>query len=259
MSVADDEISIVFPTALLGVTQLFGWATTYFVPAVLAPRIAAELDMPQWLAFGGSTAFLISLAFSSLLVGRWYKTLCAAPILAGGSVLAALFLFLLSQVAGCKCQVLKCHLQPATGRFEARPTLAQIQDVPASQVHQEIEKSVNPSGPCPLVFNLPILCKYLHCFQPYICSWDSQILRLRLRMTYPSTRRRAARLPQDQGTGQGKLLRTGPLAGDPGQQHLDGSPAGLDDRQLDRGQRRVKKSPKGLVVKADDADILRHP
>ena len=57
----------------------------------------------------------------------------------------------------------------------------------------------------------------------------------------PSRRRGSARFPHDQGAGQRYLFRTGPLASDPGQQHLDRPFAGLDDRQLDCGQGWIEK------------------
>src|SRR3954447_25551014 len=80
----------------LGVGQILGWGSTYYLPAVLAKPIAAETGRPlAWvvagLAVGSLTAGLIAPG-----VGRTIQAHGGRPVMAAGAVLLALGLVGLS-------------------------------------------------------------------------------------------------------------------------------------------------------------------
>jgi hypothetical protein len=73
----------------LGLTQIIGWGTTFYVPAILAREIADSLDVPL---IGILGAYSWALLISGLLarrVGALIDRHGAAPFLAGASTLAA--------------------------------------------------------------------------------------------------------------------------------------------------------------------------
>ncbi|MFM7346918.1 MAG: hypothetical protein ACKO1J_16300, partial [Tagaea sp.] len=43
----------------LSVTQIFSWGSSYFIPAVLARQIGADLDLPVAVVFSGITVMLV--------------------------------------------------------------------------------------------------------------------------------------------------------------------------------------------------------
>ena len=76
----------------LGLTQIIGWGTTFYVPAILARPVAESLDLPL---IGVLGAYSWALLISGLLarrIGALIDRHGAAPFLAGASVLAAVAL-----------------------------------------------------------------------------------------------------------------------------------------------------------------------
>jgi predicted MFS family arabinose efflux permease len=84
--------------SILSLTQVIGWATTYFAPAVLARPIADDLGMSLPGALAGSSAFLVGMAATSRLLVPAYGRYGAGKLLAGGSLAMAVALGLLSAV-----------------------------------------------------------------------------------------------------------------------------------------------------------------
>jgi MFS family permease len=85
---------------LLGLTQIVGFGTVYYAPAILAVAISEEFGWTQPHFFG---AFSISLAVSGLLspfAGKAFDAYGAARLMVLGSVLCAVALVLLSLSTG---------------------------------------------------------------------------------------------------------------------------------------------------------------
>lgn len=86
--------------ATLGTTQILAWGSTYYVPAVFADRISADLNIPQEWFFG---CFSASLLLSGLLgpaAGRAIDQFGGRDILAATNVAFAVGLVVLSQTTG---------------------------------------------------------------------------------------------------------------------------------------------------------------
>lgn len=72
--------------ALMGATQILAWATTLYLPAVLAGPIAADTGWPLGSVVGGLSGALLIAGFSAPKVGRWIDECGGRPILAAGSL-----------------------------------------------------------------------------------------------------------------------------------------------------------------------------
>lgn len=70
----------------LSVTQLIGWGTTFWLPAVTGPAMARELDIPLSMAMAGPTVMLIVMAFMSWPLSIILERYGARPAMAIGSV-----------------------------------------------------------------------------------------------------------------------------------------------------------------------------
>lgn len=86
--------------AVLSVSQLIGWGTTFDMPSVLGRAMERDLAMPFETIFGGLTAMMIVMALASPRVGRLLVRSGAARVLAMGSVLMAAGLLALSMSQG---------------------------------------------------------------------------------------------------------------------------------------------------------------
>lgn len=76
----------------LGITQIIGWGTTFYVPAILARPIAESLDIPLAGVLGAYSWCLLVSGLLSRRIGALIDRRGAAPVLAAASVLAALAL-----------------------------------------------------------------------------------------------------------------------------------------------------------------------
>jgi predicted MFS family arabinose efflux permease len=76
--------------ACLSLTQIIGWGTTYYVPAVLGPAVADELGIRADLLFLGVTVMIALGGLLSPHIGRWLDRGSAARIMPLGSLLIAL-------------------------------------------------------------------------------------------------------------------------------------------------------------------------
>ena len=73
----------------LGVTQIVGWGTTFYVPAILSRPIAEALDLPLLGVLGAYSWALLLSGLLSRRIGALIDRYGAAPLLTGASLLAA--------------------------------------------------------------------------------------------------------------------------------------------------------------------------
>lgn len=86
--------------AVLSVSQLIGWGTTFDMPSVLGRAMERDLGLPFETIFGGLTAMMIVMALASPRAGRLLVALGAARVMAMGSVMMASGLTVLSLSQG---------------------------------------------------------------------------------------------------------------------------------------------------------------
>jgi MFS family permease len=75
--------------AALGVTQIFAWGSSYYLPAVLARPIAADTGWPFPWVVGGLSLGLLAAGLASPRVGRMIERHGGRPVLATSAVLLA--------------------------------------------------------------------------------------------------------------------------------------------------------------------------
>src|ERR671913_1578573 len=86
--------------ALLGTTQTLAWASSYYLPAILAAPMARDLGVaPSWV-FGAFSAALVLSALLGPAVGRAIDRRGGRPVLALSNVVLALGLCLLAVARG---------------------------------------------------------------------------------------------------------------------------------------------------------------
>ncbi len=73
----------------LGTAQTLAWASSYYLPAILAPSMAADLGVETPVVFAAFSSALIVSAFVGPLAGRLIDRHGGRPILAGTSVVFA--------------------------------------------------------------------------------------------------------------------------------------------------------------------------
>jgi len=86
--------------AALSLTQLIGWGSTFWLPAVTGPAMAAELGMGLPLVMAGPTAMLVVMALVSWPLGVVFERHGARPVMVLGSLLGALGLTLVGLAQG---------------------------------------------------------------------------------------------------------------------------------------------------------------
>lgn len=80
---------IVRAVAALSLTQLIGWGTTFYLPAVIGPAIARELDIGLPIVMAGPTIMLVMMAVTSWPLGGMIERHGTRPIMTLGSALGA--------------------------------------------------------------------------------------------------------------------------------------------------------------------------
>jgi MFS family permease len=73
----------------LGITQIFAWGSTFYLPAALAPLIASDTGWPYYLTVGGVSVGLLVAGLASPRVGRLIAERGGRPVLAIGALLLA--------------------------------------------------------------------------------------------------------------------------------------------------------------------------
>lgn len=84
----------------LGTTQLISWATSFYMPAVIAVPAAADLGMSRFAILAGFSWALLASGFCAPRVGRWIGTHGGRTPLAVGALAMALGLGLLAVAHG---------------------------------------------------------------------------------------------------------------------------------------------------------------
>ena len=84
----------------LGTAQTLAWASTYYLPALLAAPMAQGLGVPASHVWGAVTAAMLLSAALGPWAGRAIDRWGGRPVLTGSSLLAALGLAVLSQAQG---------------------------------------------------------------------------------------------------------------------------------------------------------------
>jgi predicted MFS family arabinose efflux permease len=84
----------------LGLTQMIGWGTTYYLPAVLGATFQRDLGLDATTVFGAITVMLITSALLGIPLGRLMDRKGARVVMPAGSALMALGLIVLSQAQG---------------------------------------------------------------------------------------------------------------------------------------------------------------
>lgn len=84
------------PVHSLGATQIIGWGTVFYLPALLGPVLAASEGWSRTVTFGIFSAALIVNSLCVRLVGRRIDRFGGRAVMTFGSLLAALGLLILS-------------------------------------------------------------------------------------------------------------------------------------------------------------------
>ena len=84
----------------IGTTQTLAWASSYYLPAILAGPIARTLGVSEALFFGCFTAAMVLAAFLGPRIGRAIDTRGGRPVLAVASLLFAAGLAALAAAQG---------------------------------------------------------------------------------------------------------------------------------------------------------------
>ena len=81
----------------LGVTQIIGWGTTYYLLSLMGGQIAASLDLSKGVVLFGVSMTLIGAALLGPWVGRWQDRRGTREVMTTGSLLIAAGLFAISR------------------------------------------------------------------------------------------------------------------------------------------------------------------
>ncbi len=89
-----------FVAAMLGVAQTLAWATTYYLPALVAPVVMVDLDAAPALVYGAFSLALLISGLAAPQVGRFIERLGGRPVLIVSSAIIATGLVLLGMLPG---------------------------------------------------------------------------------------------------------------------------------------------------------------
>jgi predicted MFS family arabinose efflux permease len=95
-----DSIRLAPLAAPLAVTQITGWGTTYWLPAMLAGPLQRDIGVPPEAVFGGVTVMLLVSAVVAPRFGRLIDAHGSRWPMVAGSLLFALALLIISQATG---------------------------------------------------------------------------------------------------------------------------------------------------------------
>lgn len=81
----------------LGITQIIGWGTTYYLLSLLSQKIGDDLDISSALVLGGASVPLICAAIFGPAIGRWQDRAGSRIVMSVGSIITAFGLAILSK------------------------------------------------------------------------------------------------------------------------------------------------------------------
>ncbi len=84
----------------IGLTQIYAWASTYFLPSTLVQPVSQQLGMTSITAIGGFSLALLAGGFLSPAIGRWIERSGGRRPLTFGSILVSAGLLTLSAAQG---------------------------------------------------------------------------------------------------------------------------------------------------------------
>src|SRR5271166_1807641 len=84
----------------LGVSQTLAWASSYYLPAILADPIGASLNLPRSWIFGAFSVALLIAAFAGPAVGRFIDRYGGRGVLALSNIVLAAGLAALAAASG---------------------------------------------------------------------------------------------------------------------------------------------------------------
>jgi MFS family permease len=87
-------------TSALGVSQTLAWASSYYLPAILAAPISADLGLPRAGFFAAFSASLLIAACAGPAVGRLIDRRGGRGVLVASNVVLAIGLFVLAGATG---------------------------------------------------------------------------------------------------------------------------------------------------------------
>lgn len=87
------------PITVLGIGQILGWGSSFYLPAVLARPIATELGWPFSWVIGGASLGLLVAGLASRRIGKIIHRTGGMPVLIASSLLFALGLATLAQAS----------------------------------------------------------------------------------------------------------------------------------------------------------------
>ena len=90
MSLQERKESKLGVIAVLGTTQTLAWASTYYLPAILADRISDELGIPSSWFFAAFSGSLVVAAMVGPRVGRTVDAIGGREVLAASNVIIAI-------------------------------------------------------------------------------------------------------------------------------------------------------------------------
>lgn len=95
-----NPVQVHFLTFLIGFSQIYAWATTYYLPATLVKIVADETSQSTLAIMGGFSWALLIGGLCAPKIGMWIESEGGRRPLAAGSLLMGFGLMLLSQMHG---------------------------------------------------------------------------------------------------------------------------------------------------------------
>ncbi len=84
----------------LGICQIIGWGSTYYLPGIIAPQLSAATGLSKPMVFASVTVMLLVSSFCGVIAGRFMDRRGARLGLITGSILLAVGLVILSVSSG---------------------------------------------------------------------------------------------------------------------------------------------------------------
>lgn len=125
--------------AALSLTQLIGWGSTFYLPAVIGPAIARELGVGLPMVMAGPTIMLVVMAMVSWPLSSIFERHGTRPIMAFGSAMGTIGLLLMSLANGPVSYVLSWIILGLAGAcMLTTPAQIAVSEVAGEKTHQAL-------------------------------------------------------------------------------------------------------------------------